>query len=367
MKKINLFFLLVILVNTSVFAQLSGNKFYQKTKEGYYHFYYDQQYYLVAQDCRFKFFTRVIQHVKEKNVFDGFFTDYFNNNKIALTGTYKMGLKDGVFKNYYPNGKLRYEVTFVDDKITGKAYFFYDNGKPWLNIEIKDGTFFILEYWNPVGKQRVKEGNGVYEYKDWYWGYNVDGFEAVVYKGRIKNGLTNSNWNIFFSYPDLSVELYRTEVMNNGKFQRATLYRKPSTSLQSSILRLVPHFDDNRSVSFISKDCTIDDNQNFISFLEAFLNQTFAVATLPEDFKSKTVECKVVVDQWGRAIDVNSDVESPTMARNLDLVFKAIEYWIPSYKNKQTITDTLTINFNVDQEKEIPSFNNLKIKRNEEN
>lgn len=355
------------MVNTSVFAQFSGNKFYQKTKEGYYHFYYDQQYYLVPQDCKFKFFTRVIEHVKDKNVFDGFFTDYFNNNKIALTGTYKMGLKNGIFKNYYPNGNLRYEVTFQNNEIIGKAHFFYDNGKPWLNLEIKDGAFYILEYWNPVGKQRVKEGNGVYEYKDWYWGYNVYGFDAIVYKGRVKNGLTNGQWSIFFSYPDSSLELYRTELMNKGKFLGANLYIAPATSTKASMVKFIPNFDDIRSTSFISKDCTIDDNQNFTSFLEGFLNQAFEAAALPEDLQSNVIQCNVVVNQWGRAIDVNSDVGSPMMDRSLKIALSAIEYWIPSYKNNETITDTLAIKFNVNQIKGKPSFSNFKIKRHEEN
>jgi antitoxin component YwqK of YwqJK toxin-antitoxin module len=368
MKLKHLILFIAFFKYADVFAQAEDTKFFSHTKEGYTQFFYDEQYYLVDEQCTFRHYTRVIKQVKGKNSFDGFFTDYYNNNAIALTGTYNKGIKEGVFKNYYYNGKLKSEVTFVNDQPEGIALYYYDNGTPWMIINHQNSKVLITDYWDPYGVKKVTEGKGRFEYRDWYWGYNDTGFNAVVYRGRLRDGLPTGSWNISLSYPRSPEELISIESFEKGKFINSYNIRNPYYPTKASNLKFYPPFVDARSQKFISKQCGIDDNQDFTNYLENFLNRNFDFSIIPKSDTPQLLTCEVVVDENGRAFSVNILEGEPGPVNNLlKTLLNLIPYWIPSFIEGKTVPDKLTIQFSLNAQQAEKRFENFSISREEEN
>ncbi len=368
MKLKHLILFIFFLKYADVFAQTENNKFFTHTKEGYTHFFYDEQYYLVDEYCKFRHYTRVIKKVKGKNTFDGFFTDYYNNNRVALTGIYVDGVKNGVFKNYYYNGKLKYEVVFVNDKPEGIARYYYDNGTPWMVINHKNSKIFITDYWDPYGVKKVTEGKGRFEYKDWIWGFNDTGFNAVVYRGRLRDSLPSGSWSILLSYPRSPEELVAIENFQKGEFLNSFSMRNPYYPTKASNLKFYPPFVDARSQKFISKHCGIDDNQDYTNYLENYLNRNFDFSLFTQSDIQKNFTCEVVVDENGQAFSVNIVEGEPGRVNDiLKALLTYVPYWIPSYIDGKTVTDRLTIRFSLNAKEAERRFENFNITREEEN
>jgi|GEM_PF-4504358 len=368
MKLKHLILFIAFFKYADVFAQTESTKFFSNTKEGYTHFFYDEQYYLVDEQCKFRHYTRVIKQIKGGNVFDGFFTDYYNNNTVALTGTYTKGVKNGIFKNYYYNGKLKFEVAFIDDKPEGISRYYYDNGTPWMVINHQNSKAFITDYWDPYGVKKVSEGKGRFEYKDWVWGFNETGFNAIVYRGRLRDGLPTGSWNISLSYQRSPEELISIESFEKGEFLNSYNIKTPYYPTKASSLKFHPSFVDARSQKFISKSCGIDDNQDYTNYLKNFLNKNFDFSITPKSDALEQFTCEVIVDENGRAFSVNIIEGKPGPVNNLlKTLLNYVPYWIPSYIDGKTVTDRLTIQFSLDTKEAEKRFENFSISREEEN
>lgn len=368
MKLKHLILFIAFFKYADVFAQTEDAKFFSHTKEGYTHFFYDEQYYLVDGKCKFRHYTRVIKQVKGNNSFDGFFTDYYNNNGVALTGTYVRGVKNGIFKNYYYNGKLKSEVTFINDKPEGTARYYYDNGTPWMIINHKDSRVFISDYWDPYGVKKVTEGKGRFEFKDWSWGFNDSGFNAVFYRGRLKAGLPAGSWNISLSYPRSPEELVSFELFEKGEFMNSYNIKNPYYPTKSSNLKFYPDFVDSRSQKFISKSCGIDDNQDYTNYIENFLNRNFDFSIITNSDSSKQFAFEVMIDEYGQSFTINSlEGEPSPVNKTLIQLLNLIPYWIPSYIEGKTVPDKLTIKFSLRESQIEKRFENFRISREKEN
>lgn len=361
--------LFIFLFNyVDVLAQTDSSTLYTNTKDGYTHFYYDEQYYLVDKDCKFRHYTRVLKKVKKGNLIDGFFTDYYNNDRIALTGNYINGEKSGPFKNYYFNGKLKSEIPFLNNKPSGVAKYYYDNGTPWMIIHHRESKVFITDYWDPFGNKKVTEGKGSFEYQDWAWGFNDTGFNSITYKGRLRDGLPNGSWSIFANYPNSPSELLSIENFQKGVFVDSYNFNNLSYPKKASNLKFYPSFEDNNSQKFISKNCRIDDNQNYTTYLENFLNRNFDFKLITNQPTITPFIFEVSINERGRANAINiKQGDNERIDNYIKALFGIVPYWIPSFINGKTISDKLTITFSLDNTKPEKRFENLKISRQEEN
>jgi hypothetical protein len=126
-------------------------------------FFFDENYYLVDQDCEFKAIERVAGFDRKNNKFDGEFKDFHvMTGHVVLHGNYREGKKEGRFTAYYPNGKLRWETTFDDDSPRGPWYYYFPDGTPHLFITLTEKSFSIDQMWDEKGEQIVVDGDGLY-------------------------------------------------------------------------------------------------------------------------------------------------------------------------------------------------------------
>ena len=365
MKK--LFLLLSICVLTKIaIAQEKGNNYVLKSIDDYVHLYFDDQYYLVDQNCEFRTYTRVIKYDKSKGGFNGFFTDYYNNDITALTGTYVEGKKDGEFKGFYPSGQLRSIQYYHNDVPNNKWQYFYSNGSPWMTIEFKKQIPYIQEFWNLKGKKRVKDGKGSFNLTIEATEYSEYGFTGVTSRGKIKNGRPNGIWANLLAYGSKTEELVGNELFFKDKFIESNYSYPENVKPTQSRIIILPTSVADLSASLIFKSCTIDANKGFNQYLQNYLNTSlpniWALLTPPIE---ETFEVFVGVNKNGRRTTIIlSNTLPQKFGEYLDRALQLVPYWIPSFVNGTTIDDTLVITLtkSIDDKGEI-SFGYPIIKR----
>lgn len=343
MNKLFLIIWISFFANATI-AQEKANNYVMQSIDGYVHLYFDDQYYLVDQNCEYKTYTRVTKYDQNKGGFNGFFTDYYNNNIPALTGTYLAGKKDGEFKEYYPNGQLRSNQLYFNDVPNGKSHYFYSNGSPWITVEFKNQIPYLIEFWNVKGKKRIKEGNGNFSLTHETSEYSEYGFTGLVNKGNIKNGRPNGLWVALLDYGK-TVELVGTEIYNKNNFIASNYTYPQNVKPTQSRINILPVSLADKSVGLIFKSCSIDENKGFNQYLQNHLN-----ISLPQIWMTlnppleDTFEVLILVNKKG----VRTKTTLPTSLPKefgvlLDKALQAIPYWIPSFVGNETIDDTLLI------------------------
>jgi len=365
MKKFLLLFSILVLANVLI-AQEKGNNYVMKSINGYVHLYFDDQYYLVDQNCEFKTYTRVVKYDQRLGGLNSFFTDYYNNNIPALTGTYLEGKRNGEFKGFYPNGQPRSIQSYDNDVPNGKWQYFYSNGSPWITIEFRNQIPYVIEFWNPKGRIKVKEGKGKFYLYNEATAYSEYGFSGIIFKGHLKNGRPNGLWTASLDYGGKKEEFIGTELYVKNNFFNSFYTFPENVKPNQSIINILPASVADKSANLIAKSCTIDDNKGFSFYLQNHLN-----SSLPKVWKSLNPPLDDVFDIF---IQVNKKGESTKIdlpntlpkqfAEALQKALKEVPYWIPSFVNSQTIDDTLviTITKSVDEKSET-SFGYPIIKR----
>jgi antitoxin component YwqK of YwqJK toxin-antitoxin module len=345
MRKLFIFCFLISLLSSARGQTIIGSQTYvNKSIDGYIHLYYDQQYFLVDEDCEYKTYTRVTKFDKENGCFNGFFTDYYNNGKTYLTGNFTKGKKDGNFKGFYPSGKPKYDIYFKDDQETGVWEYYYESGNLWYQIEFKNKRSYINNYFNNYGQLLVKEGKGKFFFTEKASGFNEYGYNSIVYNGRVKNGLPAGNWSTFLEYDNQNQELIGTELYSNGKFQVSNYYFPDRLPANTSLIRFYPTFIEDNATLFTYKNCTIDDNQGFSFYLQNEINKALSLFVLTDNISSETFTVSVAVNERGRSTKITiPDEVSSQLKTFTKRTLEKIAYWIPSYKNRETISDTLKI------------------------
>ena len=343
MNKLFLLIWISVLANATI-AQEKANKFVMQSIDGYVHLYFDDQYYLVDQNCEYKTYTRVTKYDQNRGGFNGFFTDYYNNNIPALTGTYLEGKKDGEFKGYYPSGQLRSIQLYLNDVPNGKSQYFYSNGSPWITIEFKNQIPHVIEFWNVKGKKRIKEGNGNFTLTNETTEYSEYGFTGIVYKGNIKNGRPNGLWLALLDYGETE-ELVGTEIYNKNKFTESNYSYPQNVKPTQSRINILPVSLADKSVDLMFKSCSIDENKGFNQYLPNHLN-----SSLPQIWRSlnppleETFDVLILVNKKGERTKTTLPASLPKeFGVLLDKALQAVPYWIPSFVGNETIEDTLLI------------------------
>lgn len=318
--------------------------FYERGPGDTTRFFYDDHYYLVDKHCEFRAIERVCRYDFQRQVFIGEFTDYDNQGRVILEGSYVDGKKQDQFTGYHPNGRIRWQIAYSNGTPAGSLNLFYPDGKPVLEVSYADGGMRILNFWDRRGRQRVANGNGRYEFSVMADGYNEFGYVRYNRKGRVVDGRPHGNWPVEYVFADGKKRQAGYEFYNKGNFVQGYEAYTGEVFSDASRYHLVPIDFSNGADAMIVKGCTIDDYTGFTGFLAEYLSEWFddALDEIPDPVE---IEFAVVVKDDGtpRGIEMKSTFANK---RHADLLLRALEgvtYWLPSYGVGSYIEDTLTV------------------------
>lgn len=305
-------------------------------------FYYDQNYFLVDKNCEFRTIERVGAFDANTAKLNGTFTDFDFTGRVILEGNYTNGSKEGLFKAYHPNGIMKWEVTYAENSPTGQWKYYYPDGKLMMTVDFSGDFAKIVNFYDQKGRARVLEGEGTYEFKVPFQGYNPYGYPYIGFKGKMKSGLPHGYWQIFYE-TDKIKDIVAEEIYKEGYLLQAvdllteTEYAAPRFSL-------LPPEPFLRGELLVSKPCTYDDFIGFTMFLNDYFTAPFADFDTPMDVASGDFEYTVHVDRNGEASKPSIKKDVPKEMRKL---FKAqvegLQHYVPSFVDEKYIDDELTI------------------------
>lgn len=340
--------------------------YFEQTTDGRTQFYFDEHYFLVDKFCQYKAIERVGKYNLDSKSYDGAFTDYNMDGNVILTGSYSNGKKNGVFTAYFPNGKVNWVTTFENGSAEGVSTYNYPDGLPMMEILYKEGQAYVQNFWDTQRRQRVIDGKGKFNFAVKAEGYNEYGYEFIDYQGNIKDGKPDGQWDIFFVYPKNERDYAGYERFKEGKFAVGYDEVKGGAYTKGSRLQIGPSLFFIQAENLMSKNCTIDENQDFSLFITNKLDLAYSLYDASE-IVANPIEVQVEVDKGGSLskLEVIKGFEEKEVNKILVNVLKDISYWIPSYAEDAYIDDVLTIHVEalVDQETKQLKFYNLHIDR----
>lgn len=344
-------------------------QFYEPVGEGLMRFYYDDRYYLSDKYCPFVGIERDAQYDLANNLFHGEFKDYDLKGRLLLQGQYNQGMKEGLFEAFHTNGQLKWSVNYVQDQPDGVWMYYYPDGKPMLELHYGDRGMEIVNYWDLKGVQRVSNREGRYEMKVEVDGYNEYGAVFVNRRGRVQAGKPQGNWALEFVYSDNKTSFVAADTYRDGRLL-------PDDQGLDEMVRgtdrhnLVPQPWFLRAEHMISKNCSIDEQTGFITYLEHHLDTWFKGA-VEHGFEPTRVVYQLEVTNEGslKKITPVETFATRQEARLLGEAFSAVYFWFPSYGEEDYIDDVLTVSFDVfpDIENKKPRIFSLQIEREKGN
>ncbi|WP_134089580.1 toxin-antitoxin system YwqK family antitoxin [Olivibacter sp. XZL3] len=370
--RIGLLLVVSLFVGSKLWAQTDSAEvkpiYFEKLTDGTTQFYFDEHYFLVDKFCQFKSIERVGKYDLSIKSFDGPFTDYNNDGKVILTGNYAQGKKEGIFTAYFANGQVKWITTFKNGKAEGISRYNYPDGLPMLEILYNEEGAFVQNYWDTRRRQRVIEGNGKYEFSVRAEGYNEYGYTFQNYQGNIKSGKPDGNWNIFLVYPKNERDYAGYERFEEGLFKGGYDEITSIPYKNSSRIQIGPSLYFLQAEEMVSKNCTIDENQDFSMYVMKKLESAFAIydsrGLLSEPSKLKIT---VSVNKMGslRDLEIVEGLSEKDGDKIIANALQNIAYWIPSYAGTDYIDDvlTITVDVTVDEENGQLRFYNLQIAR----
>ncbi|MEC3881574.1 toxin-antitoxin system YwqK family antitoxin [Parapedobacter sp. 10938] len=323
--------------------------FYERESGDIVRFFYNDHYYLVDRDCEFKSIERVGPYDFQRQVFTGAFSDFDNQGRLILEGSYVDGRKQGDFKAYHPNGQLKWQVSYIHGVPLGALNFYYPDGKPLLEVTYTSEGIRILNFWDRRGEQRVIDGNGRYEFSVAADGYNEFGYIRYARKGKVINGTPHGNWTIKYIFADGKERSAGYEYYNKGRFLSGYESYTDVEFFDTPRYGLLPADFSIRADSMIAKTCTIDDHTGFTGFLAEYLSDWFKGEVIdrvvPRLAGPIKIEFTVTVKSTGepRGIKMKSSFDTKSYADLLREALDGVSYWLPSYAAGQYIEDKLTV------------------------
>lgn len=349
-KKTIYIFLLGFITLQQAYAQQPSEKYMEQSIDGYIHLYFDQQYYLVDQNCVYKTFTRVIKYDKSKGGFNSFFTDYYNNNQPALTGKYQDGKKQGEFKSFYENGISKFTINFKDNLPNGDWKYFYPSGNIWLDLSYNNNQIYIKNYFDEKGRPQIKDGKGKLELTESVYDFNEFGFTGISFEGKVKDGLPDGIWSSNLIYPKNPSEYIGAEKFNKGHFEISNYTYPQNFSPKNSLIRFHPIFTAVNAEALTFKKCTIDDNQGYNVYLQTYLNNNI-IFEKTDILPQEPFDVKLDIDEKGKLKNtIIPEGLDPEFTNVLKQILNRIPYFIPSYLKGKTISDTFIIKLSILQD-----------------
>lgn len=322
-------------------------QFYEPLGDGWMRFYYDDRYYLADKYCPFIGIERDAQYDLANNLFQGKFMDYDLQGRLLLRGQYNQGLKEGVFEAFHTNGQLKWSVNYLNDHPEGTWMYYYPDGKPMLELYYGDRGMEFVNYWDTKGTQRVKDRVGRYEMKVEVDGYNEFGAVFINRRGRVQAGKPQGNWALEFIYPDEKKSFVGSDTYREGRLI-------PEDTNLDDLVRgterysLTPQPWFLRAEDMISKNCTIDEQTGFITYLEHHLDSWFEGA-VEHGFEPTRIVYQLEVNSEGSLKKI-TPVETFTTRQEARLLGEALSevyFWFPSYGEDDYIDDIITLSFDV--------------------
>ena len=156
------------------------------------------------------------------NLPDSTWVSFYENGKTKSEESFVNGKKEGEWKYYYDNGQLESSGQFEKDKKEGRVFLYYrdgkikgtqnyclnkpcgtwtevyENNKPKFDKIYKDSVLYLLNLWDPAGKQLVSNGNGSITAT-----YDNGLIKAM---GQYKDGLQHGTWRFFHPNGKLDYE-----------------------------------------------------------------------------------------------------------------------------------------------------------------
>ena len=250
----------IILLNLCILtgiAQSQKQVFFESAGDKMVRFYFDANYFLVDKDCEFKTIERLAGFDGSTNKYIGSFTDFDVQGKPLLEGSYSNGERSGLFKAYHPNGVIKWEVNFVNNIPLGDWKYYYPDGKLLMRVEFSPESAKIMEFYDTRGRAMVQEGNGRFEFRTPVQGYNPYGYLFVRQKGRLKGGVPDGYWQIFYEAGKIS-DLIAEEIYDKGIFKGGSDLIN-EREYKTPIFSLLPPENFFSAERFISKNCNFDE------------------------------------------------------------------------------------------------------------
>lgn len=361
----------LLVIGQFAVAQESKPIYFEEAPKNMVRFFFDKNYYLVDKHCEFKFIERVATFSASKNIFTGPFKDFGPNGHVILTGQYVNGKKEGLFIAYHPNGHIKWEANYLDDEEQGIWKYYYPDGKPMLELSLENGDFSIINYFDQYGKQRVTNGNGIYEIIIPIDHYTEHGFTKFNRKGKVVNGKPDDEWLVSFVSNDKKNTKYPVylEIFDNGTLKTRNIADEfLGVLIDPADFYYAPVDYFSRGELLYSKNCSFDEHTGFNNFIarkfQWFLK--YWNFTLEESTDMKfSYRINITEKGTSKKIEVLNDnnISSDLIKTYLEPMIKQINWYLPSYLDNQPIADTLTINVHIQNVNNEIYVNPVQIKR----
>jgi hypothetical protein len=154
--------------------------------------YYDSLGLRSGQDLNFK--KIVFENQNAYHKISTYYKGKLNSVKIVEdTINYSKNMEE---TEYFENGKISKTSKYLDNKLNGDITEFYETGlKKSVYFTEYDKTYNVIytikEYWDKDGIQKVKDGNGIYEFEI---NIGIKDRETIL-KGNVVNGYFEGKWN----------------------------------------------------------------------------------------------------------------------------------------------------------------------------
>ena len=195
--------------------------------------YFNKHFMFTEKEC-FDYVRKV--RVTKNGDFNSYFEDRGVDGKLLGKGAYSNGLKHGYFETFHSNGRIFSRGYYENDKPVGNWEYYYPSGVPERTISIQDSTVLLMQFIDPTGTVRVKDGNGSFsgiigvppKFHDMHEHVNTYGGVRVI--GEVVDGRAEGKWII----PDSSKQAYYMEKFRHGMLIRTsrTSKRKMSSKTQ---------------------------------------------------------------------------------------------------------------------------------------
>lgn len=323
-------------------------------------------------------FYRECEYDLNNFVLQGIVKDYYLSGKVLMTGKYNEGKKYGNFTFYYTNGEVESSGEYNNNSRVGKWKYFYKNGKLKMNVVFENPAnnldFSILEYYDSLGNQKIKNGNGNWINESIKIGL-FDRNSPKTLTGRFKNGKKHGEWKLT---RNSDKKLWHVEKFNNGVFMGADIYNEHGDyygTMKSEILNKFPDgysqkFKNTESFKLDStsyeKSLVYEDVETIfktvtgiehkiqnrkagypygdLNLLEYLSNNILYPVSALRARVQGTVFVNVIINKEGLTNEVtvlrgiNSDLDIEAVR-----VIKEIIRWLPELKEGKPVISTITI------------------------
>ena len=91
--------------------------------------------------------------LKNGIVWNGKWTEWYENGQKKLEGTFKDGERDGLYTFWYDNVQKQFEGIYKEGERNGLSTNWYENGQKKVEVSFKDGEFISSKCWDEDGNE----------------------------------------------------------------------------------------------------------------------------------------------------------------------------------------------------------------------